>query len=437
MAIHATSSDPLTQAFSEHLAEQVGWGFAHARWPELRRGLEALAREAGPGNAQSLMRAWLRAPLRREQVESLARHLAIGESYFFREPAALELLQEEVLRPLIARRRAEGRRWLRLWSAGCSTGEEIYTLAMLLERLLPDLAQWDLLLLGTDIHPGFLARAAQGEYREWSFRNAPAWIRPRHFEPLPEGLHAVRPELKQRVRFAYANLADELPPELASMDLVLCRNVLMYFERRQAVRAMQRLRGAMADDGWLLLGASEAGAVDTAGFAATRVQGHTFLRKTGDMPEPLAQPPAAIAATGTAPMTPAAQAACFADRARRHADEGRLDAAQHWCEAALEADLHNADLHYLQAVIHEECGRLDDTRSALQRVLSLDPAFVLAHFTLGRLCQQQGLRHDAQHHFVRALALLEDEPACTVLPGSGGMSAGLLSEAIRNSLQQP
>jgi len=423
MAMNASPSGSLMQAFGEHLAGQAGWNFAPERRPEMLRGLNALAHESGHADAQALMRDWLRAPLARPQIEALARHLAVGESYFFREPAALELLQEEVLRPLIAQRRAEGRLWLRLWCAGCSTGEEVYTLAMLLERLLPDIGHWDLSLLGTDIHPGFLARAAQGVYRDWSFRNAPPGLRERYFERRPGGCHAVRPALRRGLRFEWANLAAELPPGLAGMDLVLCRNVLMYFEPRQAAQALRRIREAMADDGWLLLGASETGAIDTSGFAATRVQGVVFLRKLDQAPRPAA--PAAR-------PEPAALAA----RARRHADEGRLDAALLWCEAALAADRDNAHLHFLHATIHEERGRSDETRAALQRALSLDPAFALAHFTLGRLCERLGQRRDAQRHFVQALALLEHEPPSALLPGSDGMSAGWLGGLIRASLQR-
>jgi chemotaxis protein methyltransferase CheR len=429
MAMNASPSSPLVQAFGDHLADQAGWHFGRERWPEMLRGLKALARETGHADPQALMTDWLRAPLKRAQLEALARHLAVGESYFFREPAALALLQEEVMRPLIAQRRAQGRLWLRLWCAGCSTGEEVYTVAMLLEGLLPDVERWDLALVGTDIHPDFLARAAHGVYREWSFRNAPPGLRARHFERRADGAHVVRPALRRGVRFAWANLAGELPPELAGMDLVLCRNVLMYFTPQQAAAALGRMREAMADDGWLLLGASEAGAIDSAGFAAKRVQDVVFLHRLEQARRPTEAGSRAI-------VVPAARGAELAAQARRHADEGRLDAALRWCEAALAADRDNAHLHFLHATIHEERGHSDKTRAALQRALSLDPAFVLAHFTLGRLCERLGQRHDAQRHFVQALALLDHAPPSALLPGADGMSAGWLGSLIRASLRR-
>lgn len=192
-----------------------------------------------------------------------ARHQAgyrtVGETYFFREPASLDLIRTHVLPALMQAQRDAGRR-LRLWSAGCSTGEEAYTLAMLLEFAIPDLADWEISLLATDGDMRALQMAQQGAYSEWSFRAVPQHIRQRFFMKRSDGLLEVMPRLRDRVHFAALDLAaDAYPSDRAGdvLDLILCRNVLTYYPSAQAVRIMQRLGQALRPGGWLVLGAAE------------------------------------------------------------------------------------------------------------------------------------------------------------------------------------
>ena len=96
----------------------------------------------------------------------------MGETYFFREPRSLEALRDHVLMPMLAQRRLGDQR-VRIWSAGCCSGEETYSVGILLHQLLPDPAGWESMLLGTDINPAFLEKAAGGLYTEWSFRDMP------------------------------------------------------------------------------------------------------------------------------------------------------------------------------------------------------------------------------------------------------------------------
>src|SRR5690606_35039610 len=113
----------------------------------------------------------LSAPVERRHLEALAAHVTIGETYFFREPRTLDAFETGLLLPLIEERRRTGRH-LRIWSAGCATGEEPYSIAMLLSRLIPDLEAWQITILATDINSRFLAKAERGAYGKWSFRGA-------------------------------------------------------------------------------------------------------------------------------------------------------------------------------------------------------------------------------------------------------------------------
>jgi chemotaxis protein methyltransferase CheR len=141
-------------------------------------------------------------------MQALAQQLSVGETYFFRGPAAFGVLEHELLPPLIVRRR-HGTRRLRIWSAGRCTGEEAYSLAIVLKRLIPDIADWDIDILGTDIHPGFLARAEAGVYGDWTFRGVPRAVRRAHFQPLGGRREAVMPALRRLTRFCFGNLAQD------------------------------------------------------------------------------------------------------------------------------------------------------------------------------------------------------------------------------------
>ncbi len=258
---HAESSaavaESLLPRFSGYVARHLGLRFPRSQWPELLRAADAIACEGGVAGAAACMEGVMAAAPTRAAIEQLARHLTIGETYFFREPALFDALERDVLPLLIDARRAGGKT-LRIWSAGCCTGEELYSLAILLHRLIPDLADWRITLLGTDINPQFLRKAEQGVYRDWSFRNVPEWIRRRYFDA-----GAIAPVLRQGVRFDYLNLAAGVFPGTDSgtppMDLILCRNVLMYFEPSSAARTVLRLRDALAADGWLAVGVAENG----------------------------------------------------------------------------------------------------------------------------------------------------------------------------------
>src|SRR5258706_6940469 len=151
--------ETLLQSFGERVAERIGIAVGPPQWDALGRAIDELAPAADPMALADLSRRWRARSLERDEVETLARHLGVGETYFFREPAAFQALERSVLPPLLAARRAEGRR-LRVWSAGCCTGEEGWSLAVTLCRLLPDIADWDIRIVGTDIHAGFLEAAA-------------------------------------------------------------------------------------------------------------------------------------------------------------------------------------------------------------------------------------------------------------------------------------
>jgi len=208
-------NDAQWSLFSEFIARSMGLHFPRERWDDLQRGLAGAAQEFGQKDAAACIDWLLSAPPTKGQLQVLANHLTIGETYFFRDQPTLEALAEHILPPLIRARRGRERR-LRIWSAACCSGEEPYTLAILLHELLPDLTDWHVTITATDINARFLHKAAEGIYGDWSFRGAPAWLRSRYFKRTADGRYAIVPEIKRLVRFAHLNLVEDVYPSPAT-----------------------------------------------------------------------------------------------------------------------------------------------------------------------------------------------------------------------------
>ena len=193
--------------------------------------------------------------------------LLVHETYFFRHPEQLRLLAEVLLPRLLKDRLAAGSREIRIWCAGCSSGEEVYTLALLLKAAIaasamPELRAWNATILGTDLSAQTLQLAREGTYALVpglnSFRDVPEFAR-HHFAAIltaAETKWSASAELRSLTRFARHNLVTE-PPALRDVDLVICRNTLIYFDEAQTRSALASLEAALRPAGALFLGPAE------------------------------------------------------------------------------------------------------------------------------------------------------------------------------------
>lgn len=435
---------------SDYLAERLGLHFPPERWPELQRVLSGARRQEGSTAGDGCGLPY--PALGEEQLETLASELTIGETYFFREPAAFAALRDTLLPELIRDRRERGQR-LRFWSAGCASGEEAYTLAFEIARALPDLARWNVCVLATDINPHFLAKARRGIFDEWSFRDTVAEFRAECFSRDEQGKYVITPRLKALTRFARLNLMDDTYPAMdtctTAMDVIFCRNVLMYFRPDRARMVLERLSRCLVDGGWLVLSPVETPLVTLPELVPQRLPGTLLFRKTAlaplrapcdgnsapdGAPDHLQPRPAAT----TARRAPApTNAPAMALLARRAADQGRLDEALDWCRRALSADALSPAWNYLRATILLERGETEAAATALQRTLYLDPGCVMAHVALAGLAARQGKPAQVRRHFSHALDLLANYPPEQALPEGDGISAGQLREIIASRSAPP
>jgi chemotaxis protein methyltransferase CheR len=215
--------------------------------------LTPIARTAGAESVEGLV-ALLRVDRTEHLHRAVAEAMTINETSFFRDVRPFEMLRSKAIPELMAQRQTE--RKLRIWSAACSTGQEAYSVAMLLLEHFPDLVDWNVKIVGTDISRPVLEYAARGRYRRNEVnRGLPAKMLVKYFDRDGEEW-----EVSQRVRglceFGYANLCAPLPP-LPMFDLVLLRNVLLYFPEQDRSCVFADVHGRMNPKGFLLLGNSE------------------------------------------------------------------------------------------------------------------------------------------------------------------------------------
>jgi|GEM_PF-2491919 len=411
----------------------------------------------------------------------------IHETYFFRDALQWNAIRTRVLPERIAAR--ANSKTLNIWSAGCSTGEEAYTAAIVLKDVLPDPA-WNVKILGTDISADVIEKARQGIYREWSFRQTPLHVREDCFEPVSPASWKVRDVFAAPVRFEHFNLktGDYPAPArgLEDFDLILCRNVLIYFAREEMDLVLARLTACLAPGGYLALGPAEpfpqpqlplelvvsAGASlyrkraqsdedarpnDTGPKASTGfpAQVRTFRSPQPASPRPLTpgrksgstppgsgskparteKSPAADATPSSGPLAPAEIASAAARAAHDAADAGRWADALTAAESAIAADSLNAGTFYIKALALKELGRLDDSRDALRRCLFIEKRHWMGHLLAAGLWQRDGAPDRAKSHLNAILTGLSAMDPSEILPDTGGINVGRMRALAESQLK--
>jgi chemotaxis protein methyltransferase CheR len=213
--------------------------------------------------------------MRRAELEELIERVTTNETYFFREQYQLDAFRFEIL-PEIEQRQPRGRR-ISIWSAGCSSGEEAYTIAMLmLESGRFD--EWDVRVFGSDISKKVLATARKAQYGRASFRSTDPHLQRRWFREV-DGKHQVRDEVRQLVSFGQINLVEDASVLLGEVDVIFCRNVLIYFDQASRRRVIDTLYRKLAKGGYLLLGHSESLINLTTAFELVHLKNDMVYRK--------------------------------------------------------------------------------------------------------------------------------------------------------------
>ena len=244
-ASHQIIADLLEQRTGQTLSESRRWRISTA--------LSGLFREFGIENVDQLA-CMLERPGEHRLATRVVEALLNNETYFFRDHAYFSTLASQIL-PELARRRADTRR-ISIWSAGCSTGQEVLSLAMTFCEQPGRWNDWTIEILGTDVSSKAVEQARSGTYSQFEIQRGISVAQMLNFfSETPRGWQ-VADKVLQMTRFEQRNLLD-YPPSPGRFDLVLCRNVLLYFDPETRRRAFDRLHGGVAADGFMMLGAGE------------------------------------------------------------------------------------------------------------------------------------------------------------------------------------
>lgn len=393
------------EAVRSYLHREAGLVFDGSRRAALSTVLADRMASAGLPDVATYL-AELTGPDGGAERQRLLDGVTVQETHFFRNAPQVEALRRRVL-PELLRRTAGRQRPLTIWSAGCSTGEEPYTLAMLLLELSPVLAARAVRIVGTDVSAEALRSAARATYAGRTLDAVPPLVADRWLEPGPGSTRAVRDQVRRLVELRLHNLVTDPPPfGPGEVDLVVCRNVTIYFDRDVTARLVGSFHDVLAEGGYLLLGHSETLWQVSDAFELVPVGDAYLYRRGHDARTPAGRPrrglPRALrlpagrrarsgAATSAAPTreaTPTAatpppiRAASLLDTARTTAAAGRYAAAAAAAAAAVAADPLLTDAWLLLGEVRTTLGQDESAVDALRKAVYLDPALAPAHFLL-------------------------------------------------------
>ncbi|NWF68055.1 MAG: hypothetical protein HXY40_03125 [Chloroflexi bacterium] len=395
---------------------------------QFRHELEPLLRGLANGNLDAYLRQLRENGETTPVWQRLLYTLTIGETYFFRDPAHFRLLREHILPALVLKRRAQPHPELNIWSAGCASGEEAYSLAITLYEFLPDLARWTLRLVATDINATAVQAAQRGLYRAWSFRHTEPSLRARHFSEQG-GSWQIKAPLQTLVTFRHANLFAE--PPLQQFDIIFCRNVLIYLQDTHTQTLEDKFYRALAPGGWLFLGQAEA-----IHSRRDRWRPHVFPgtvvyqkpeTKTGKLAliERHNNPPLDLR-----PAPPQPPPATYRDAVlAMHADEGAK--AERLLAELLTQNPQHAAAHTLLALIFANRRALPEAHAHLDHALRLDPMLADAHYLRGMLLMEEGQKGEAERTLQGALYCRPTHVLSLFMLGNLQAQQGELKRAYR------
>jgi len=478
--------------FQDYLLSHSGLHFDQRNIKILERGLQRRMRAIGARDYGDYYRYLDKYGESRQEQKKLLGLLTVGETYFFRYLAHFDALIQHVLPELIARNSA--RRTLRIWSAGCSTGEEPYTLAMLLNEHFPQLADWDVQILGTDINKVALRRARDGVYGPRALRVTDVAYREKYFQRVGSA-YVVDARIRDMVRFAYLNLQTGVFPSPENgtdqVDILFCRNVMIYFRLVTTRRIVEKFSRCLRPEGFLFLGHAETLINISDRFHRQQQSGGFYYqlrdeRAAGDTPQPLPVnplpllpppvllPPRPVPAVAASPPPAAAPSppdlpGLFAraeqefnrenfrtasqsyDIILRHmpqhvgamvgkgfilANEGRHEEALAVCDQALAVDDLRPEIYFLRGLICELQDDLAGALSEYRKALLLDMAFIMPHYNLSKVFWRLGRQRDARRELNNTVRLLEKAADEAIIPHSGGLSRAVFLEVCREDTGQ-
>ncbi|MGV3531574.1 MAG: CheR family methyltransferase [Chthoniobacteraceae bacterium] len=462
MPEQAEHPEAVFATLKQMLVESTGLSYYSDRDAELRSMFTRRQMAVGARDLAAYLHLVRDSAAAQTEMDLLVEEATIGETYFFRHSELFDALRTVALPAILERNQPH--RQLRIWSAGCSIGAELYTLSIILRsEFAAKLEGWNVQLVGTDINRDFLRRARAGRFAEWALRNVPMDIRERYFTRAGREWQIKLP-FKQNVTFQHHNLVTHPFPSVAQnlfgFDLILCRNVMIYFDRPTVQRIIHDFGDSLVHGGWLAVGHAEPSMELFADYEVVLTKGASLYCKSGRRQvisrilQPIASTPAPAAPVpqkidlasirvpevkveeekvpvskeAAAPAPPTELQTMLA-----LADAGDLAAAAEHCRRLIDRDRLNPHWYFHYALFVDQLGQPDVAREGLQRAIYLDRKFALAHYHLGLLEQRAG--RTGARELRNAVNLLTPMTDDALLSPGDALTAGDLREMARAALE--
>lgn len=399
------------------LYQTLGWKI-EIDDPMFETKISRVWKELGCGSSDACIRLLENRQSDAKVIQAFAREFSVGESYFFRDKHFFDRLQQHII-PQIMKK---NERTLSVWSVGCSRGEELYSAAMLLRRMIPDIDGWNHYLLGTDVNPDVLDEAKKGFFNKAAFRQIPETYMD-YFTPQETG-YSLHPDIKKMAHFKYHNAMSDplpcLPPDGRGFDLIFINNVLIYFEPEKAKGTAATLFSVVEEGGWLATTATEysMGIFD---FPHSQcLPGSYFIQKVFNPPS-----------EALLPVTPIRSATDFSENAveidaLEDTDSVIADVPQpdHLKDVPKRCSVQNNPFaYYRDALKMLESGEQERAKIFLRRALYLDKGMVMAHVVLGNILKKEGRAKAGMRQIGHAKALLQQMPPQEEVELSDGIRA--------------
>jgi chemotaxis protein methyltransferase CheR len=390
--------------------------------------------------------------------------LTVNETYFFREETTIQFIRNLIIPEIL-----ESKDHYNIWSAGCSSGEEPYTLAMLLKEHLPPEIFKDVTIKATDISPKALEKAKEGKYTEWSFRETPAALRNKYFHKVGK-LWQISNVIREKVEFSILNLAKENYPSqmTGQYNMILCRNVIIYFSNETSKKIADNLHDTLKESGWLVTSQVELNDQIFGKFARIP-EGNGFFYRKSKMAQtphyPIISPEIQLRELHKQEDT-----AKFGKQLAKHREiksqiysahnkkiagntqnskTNQPDKTQYKkalelagsrqytksmiiLEELMSRNHFEADFFYLYGVILLEINERERAIEYFKKTLYLDPGHLLSEYMLGMLYRQEGKETLSKKYLRRAFENASRENPEKMLDNLEGLTAGHIAEELRN-----
>lgn len=436
-----TLPEELRMRFNSHIASRTGLYFKGYDMADLDGAITGRMASCGMDSALSYYTYLTMSDKKEDELRELLNRLTVNHTYFFRNEAHFKALRDKVLPELLQRKRAgshgrgNDRPAIRVWSAGCSTGEEPYSIAMTIRDAVPDIENWDISIIATDASTEALEKAKRGLFTKNSVKNISRETLEKYFtrDESKTGtiLHRINNDIKNMVSFSFHNLMED--PFPSDIDIIFCRNVVIYFEFQTTVDIMNRFHSSLSEDGYMFIGYSESLYFMQNKFSMVVYDDAIYYIRTDPDTDTTKNRQELIPSrqkTINEILEEISRSELLAELEEENKKAAELpkqveevliqamksfymkdyNRAMALAEQAASLDRHSVDPHYLAAEINVNRGRLTEAKANISHVLKLNSLFAPAHYLLGCILIEEQKPQKAKESLKRAIYIDKDFP---------------------------